>query len=214
MKYIQIAASEAEGWTVSESLWLNIAPGLPEDVTRYLTAPITDPDTGDVFFLLDDETGNSVGLDMSQAIPGYPRGAVETFDGVEWRSRHPVNTWEPADPGVPNTWSRADGTYVTPAGWEYQPGEEVTEDGGVTWFRVTQTTSFAPSASPSQYVQIDGPGGEPLQPSTEPQPWVQPTGAHDAYAAGAVVTHNGSTWENTHGDGNSWEPGVFGWSVI
>ncbi|MCA1799839.1 MAG: hypothetical protein LC650_00910 [Actinobacteria bacterium] len=45
-----------------------------------------------------------------------------------------------------------------------------------------------------------------------PQPWVQPTGAHDTYSAGAVVTHNGSTWNNTHGDGNSWEPGVYGWS--
>jgi len=47
----------------------------------------------------------------------------------------------------------------------------------------------------------------------EAQAWVQPTGAHDAYPAGAVVTHNGQTWTNTHGDGNSWEPGVYGWAV-
>lgn len=114
----------------------------------------------------------------------------------------------------PTTWSRMDGTYVTPAGWEYQPGEDVTEDGGATWFRVTQATSFSPSASPSQYAQIDGPGGETVQPSDEPQPWVQPTGANDAYAAGSVVIHNGATWENTHGDGNSWEPGVFGWTKV
>lgn len=45
------------------------------------------------------------------------------------------------------------------------------------------------------------------------QPWVQPTGAHDAYAAGSSVTHNGETWVNTHGDGNVWEPGVFGWAI-
>ena len=45
-------------------------------------------------------------------------------------------------------------------------------------------------------------------------PWVQPAGGHDAYAAGAIVTHNGKTWENTHGDGNVWEPGVFGWAEI
>lgn len=45
-------------------------------------------------------------------------------------------------------------------------------------------------------------------------PWVQPTGAHDAYAAGAQVTHNGRLWENSHGDGNIWEPGVFGWTDL
>jgi len=46
-----------------------------------------------------------------------------------------------------------------------------------------------------------------------PQPWVQPQGAHDAYGEGAVVTHNGQTWDNTHGAGNSWEPGVHGWTA-
>ena len=51
-------------------------------------------------------------------------------------------------------------------------------------------------------------------PDDGPQPWVAPTGAHDTYPAGATVTHNGSTWENTHGDGNSWEPGVYGWTDI
>ena len=41
--------------------------------------------------------------------------------------------------------------------------------------------------------------------------WVQPTGAHDAYnAEDKYVTHNDKTWENTHGDGNSWEPGGDG----
>lgn len=47
--------------------------------------------------------------------------------------------------------------------------------------------------------------------------WIQPTGAQDAYpalnVAGAQtqVTHNGSVWANSHGNGNIWEPGVFGW---
>ena len=43
-------------------------------------------------------------------------------------------------------------------------------------------------------------------------PWVQPQGGHDAYPAGATVTHGGKRWLNTHGDGNIWEPGVFGWT--
>lgn len=44
--------------------------------------------------------------------------------------------------------------------------------------------------------------------------WVQPTGGHDAYAAGAEVMHNGQHWRNTHGNGNVWVPGVYGWVVV
>lgn len=44
-------------------------------------------------------------------------------------------------------------------------------------------------------------------------PWVQPTGAHDTYALGAKVTHNGATWESTVAN-NSWAPGVYGWVQI
>ena len=40
--------------------------------------------------------------------------------------------------------------------------------------------------------------------------WKQPTTAADAYVAGDVVEHNGSTWESTL-NGNVWEPGVSGW---
>ena len=40
--------------------------------------------------------------------------------------------------------------------------------------------------------------------------WVQPTGATDAYAEGAKVTHNGKKWISKS-ENNVWEPGVFGW---
>ena len=40
--------------------------------------------------------------------------------------------------------------------------------------------------------------------------WVQPTGAHDAYQNGAVVTHKGKMWESLT-PANVWEPGVSGW---
>lgn len=46
-----------------------------------------------------------------------------------------------------------------------------------------------------------------------PEEWVQPTGAHDAYALAAVVAHNGKTWESTVKD-NVWEPGVYGWKEV
>ena len=39
--------------------------------------------------------------------------------------------------------------------------------------------------------------------------WVQPTGAHDAYAKGSQVTHNGERYISQI-DANVWEPGMFG----
>ena len=41
--------------------------------------------------------------------------------------------------------------------------------------------------------------------------WIQPTGAHDAYAQGAKVTHNGKKWTSDV-NANVWEPGVYGWT--
>lgn len=43
--------------------------------------------------------------------------------------------------------------------------------------------------------------------------WVQPTGAHDAYAKDAKVTHNGKKWTSDV-DANVWEPGVYGWTEV
>lgn len=43
--------------------------------------------------------------------------------------------------------------------------------------------------------------------------WVQPTGAHDAYAKGSHVMHNGVEWVSDM-DGNVWEPGVSGWTQV
>lgn len=43
--------------------------------------------------------------------------------------------------------------------------------------------------------------------------WQQPTGAQDAYALGAQVTHNGHVWQSQYA-ANVWEPGVFGWTQI
>jgi hypothetical protein len=51
-----------------------------------------------------------------------------------------------------------------------------------------------------------------LAPKTGGHPgWVQPTGAHDAYAKGAVVSYAGGLWISTAKD-NVWAPGVYGWS--
>lgn len=41
--------------------------------------------------------------------------------------------------------------------------------------------------------------------------WVQPTGAHDAYALGAKVSHKDKHWVSEM-DANVYEPGVYGWT--
>ena len=43
--------------------------------------------------------------------------------------------------------------------------------------------------------------------------WSQPVGAHDAYAMGDKVSHNGKHWTST-ADANVWEPGVYGWNEV
>lgn len=43
--------------------------------------------------------------------------------------------------------------------------------------------------------------------------WRQPTGAHDAYPLGFVVTYAGKQWENIT-PANVWVPGVSGWQEV
>lgn len=67
----------------------------------------------------------------------------------------------------------------------------------------TSQADWTPDATPALWVAV----------SLEEYPaWVQPTGAHDAYAAGDKVSHNGKRWTSTV-DSNTWEPGVYGWEV-
>lgn len=55
-------------------------------------------------------------------------------------------------------------------------------------------------------------GGEET-PTEEYPEWVQPTGAHDAYAQGAKVSHNGKKWTSDI-SANVYEPGVYGWTEV
>ena len=90
------------------------------------------------------------------------------------------------------------------------------EDGTV-WRNVSGVPLTTPPSGfpgvPSQwthlFVAVLAPEPEP----TGPLPWVQPTGAHDAYSFGATVTHTGRVWESTVAGerSNTWTPGVYGW---
>lgn len=67
-------------------------------------------------------------------------------------------------------------------------------------------STWTPDASPSLWVRID-------DPAEEFPAWRQPTGATDAYPAGAKVSHGGKKWTSTT-DNNVWEPGVYGWTEV
>lgn len=61
-----------------------------------------------------------------------------------------------------------------------------------------------PDLIPAVWARVD-------DPSVEWPEWKQPL-PEEAYKAGAKVSHNRKHWINTFGDGNVWEPGVFGWT--
>ena len=69
----------------------------------------------------------------------------------------------------------------------------------------TSQVDWTPDVTPALFTEIPKPGEIPE--------WKQPTGAQDAYSKGDKVLHNGSVWESTI-DGNVWEPGVYGWTII
>ena len=68
----------------------------------------------------------------------------------------------------------------------------------------TSQATWTPEAAPSPWTRI-------ADPAQEWPEWIQPTGAHNAYAKGAKVSHNGKHWISDV-DANVWEPGVYGWT--
>ena len=68
----------------------------------------------------------------------------------------------------------------------------------------TSQESWTPEAAASLWTRI-------ADPAQEWPEWIQPTGAHNAYAKGAKVSHNGKHWISDVG-ANVWEPGVYGWT--
>lgn len=68
----------------------------------------------------------------------------------------------------------------------------------------TSQATCAPEAAASLWTRI-------ADPAQEWPEWIQPTGAHNAYAKGAKVSHNSKHWVSDV-DANVWEPGVYGWT--
>jgi hypothetical protein len=68
----------------------------------------------------------------------------------------------------------------------------------------TTQSQWAPPATPALWKLY-------VPPSEGPQPWVQPTGAQDAYEFGEQVTHVGRLWTSDI-SANVFEPGVSSWT--
>jgi len=66
----------------------------------------------------------------------------------------------------------------------------------------TSQTGWEPDAAASLWAITSNPAEEWPE-------WIQPTGAHDAYAKGAKVSHDGKHYISGV-DGNAWEPGAVG----
>lgn len=88
---------------------------------------------------------------------------------------------------------------------EYATGDRVQYQG--TLYKCLQShtaqADWTPDTAVSLWVRVD-------DPAVEWPEWVQPAGAHDAYAKGAKVSHNGKHWASDI-DANVYEPGVYGW---
>ena len=86
------------------------------------------------------------------------------------------------------------------AGVSYVTGDRVRYN--ETLYKVLQDhisqIDWTPDVAVSLYVRVDDPGEEWPE-------WRQPTGAHDAYALGAKVSHNGKHWISLI-DANVYEP--------
>lgn len=93
-------------------------------------------------------------------------------------------------------WTGKAGTILMDEGKLYRSIHDVTN--------TAQNTK--PSQTPSMWTLIG-------DPTAEYPEWVQPIGAHDAYAKGDKASHNDQNWVSIT-DGNVWEPGVYGWEVV
>lgn len=111
----------------------------------------------------------------------------------------------------------ADGIYPYVYNMGIYEGMLVRDDDGVLYRSITGKQErptellYHPKYVPTLLEKVEE-GGEEA-PSEEYPEWVRPTGAHDAYAQGAKVSHNGKKWTSDIA-ANVWEPGVYGWTEV
>ena len=166
------------------------------------------------------EAGRTDGDEWVQptgAHDAYPKAAVVAHKGKTWVNLTPANVWEPGVSGWREDVAEdsAPPEFVQPTGAHdaYSIGDLVTFDGAVYRSRIDGNV-WSPMAHPAGWVSASPvPPAEDEAP--EPEPWVQPTGAHDAYSAGDLVTFGGETYRSLV-DSNTWSPAAYpaGWEKV
>lgn len=98
-----------------------------------------------------------------------------------------------------------------PDGHAYAVGDVAAFDGVL--YRVVQAHKSQADWTPDKTPALWTPVRETK--STTPDPFVQPTGAADAYSVGDRVTFEGSVWESVI-DANVWSPTAYpaGWKKV
>jgi len=135
----------------------------------------------------------------------YALGALVSHASKRWRSTIIGNVWEPGVSG----WREADTdvpAWLQPTGaHDAYALDALVSRAGKVWKSLVPANVWQPPTNWRESVLIPPSGVAPAP------AWVQPTGAGDAYALGALVTHAGKTWVSGYA-ANVWEPGVFGWT--
>ena len=93
-------------------------------------------------------------------------------------------------------------------GVAYEVGVRVQYEGKL--YKCVQAHTSQEDWTPTDAVSL---WTEVADPSQEFPEWIQPTGAHNAYAKGDKVSHNDKHWISDL-DNNVWEPGVSGWTEV
>ena len=93
----------------------------------------------------------------------------------------------------------------------YAVGDIVVYDGAL--YRCAQAHTSQAGWTPDATRALWTPMGVSADDPEAVPEWVQPTGAHDAYAKGSHVMHGGIEWVSDL-DANVWEPGVSGWTQV
>ena len=86
-------------------------------------------------------------------------------------------------------------TFGYPTGWTIQ------HPAGTEWVSTVSGNVWEPGIANWRRITTEG----------EIAPWVQPTGATDAYQLGDQVLYDGATWTSTVAN-NVWRPDEYGWT--
>lgn len=156
----------------------------------------------------------------------YRIGERVSFDGKVYTSIIAGNVHSPTDypagwelevidpdpdPATPLEWVQPTGAHNT-----YNVDDQVLFEGKV-YVSLIEANSYSPTAYPPGWALVPGPEPEP-----EPEPpaptvpdFVQPTGAHNAYAIGTKVTFEGKIYESLIAS-NTYSPSAYpaGWKLV